>query len=98
MSVKTCSDRPSGLRHGSTRYVQFVGTEISPATEGPIHSAMLVAFIELIKRRTVNASPMSGAGQAEWRLLWPNWTDVVGVDVSEAMLAVARGAHPHISS
>lgn len=32
------------------RYVEFVGTEISSATEGPIDQSLLVAFVELVKR------------------------------------------------
>jgi hypothetical protein len=32
------------------RYVQFVGTEISSATEGPIDPSLLVAFVELVKK------------------------------------------------
>ena len=34
------------------RYVQFVGTEISSATEGPIDQSLLVAFVELSKEAT----------------------------------------------
>jgi ubiquinone/menaquinone biosynthesis C-methylase UbiE len=79
------------------RYVQFVGTEISSATEGPIDQSLLVAFVELIKRQTIDrvADVGCGPGRAA-AFMAERGLDVVGVDVSEAMLAVARNAHPHI--
>ena len=80
------------------RYVQFVGTEISPATEGPIDRALLVAFIELIKRQTVVRVADVGCGPGRVAaFMAERGLDVVGVDVSQAMLAVARTAHPHIT-
>ncbi len=82
----------------SARYVQFVGTEINSATEGPIDRSLLLAFIELIKRQAVIrvADVGCGPGRAA-ALMAEHGLDVVGVDVSQAMLAVARAAHPHIS-
>jgi ubiquinone/menaquinone biosynthesis C-methylase UbiE len=82
----------------STRYVQFVGTEISSATEGPIDRSLFLAFIELVKRQTVVrvADVGCGPGRAA-AFMAERGLDVVGVDVSQAMLAVARTAHPHIS-
>jgi SAM-dependent methyltransferase len=79
-------------------YVQFVGTEISSATEGPIDRSLLLAFVELIKRQTVVrvADVGCGPGRAA-AFMAERGLDVVGVDVSQAMLAVARNAHPHIS-
>lgn len=79
------------------RYVQFVGTEISSATEGPIDQSLLVAFIELVKRQTIDrvADVGCGPGRAA-AFIAERGLDVVGVDVSETMLAVARSAHPHI--
>jgi len=78
-------------------YVQFVGTEINSATEGPIDRSLLVAFIELIKRRTVGRVADVGCGPGRVAaFMAEHGLDVVGVDVSEAMLAVARTAHPHI--
>jgi len=81
----------------SARYVQFVGTEISSATEGPIDRSLLLAFIELIKRQTnVRVADVGcGPGRAA-AFMAERGLDVVGVDVSQAMLAVARTAHPHI--
>jgi len=79
------------------RYVQFVGTEISSATEGPIDRSLLVAFIELIKRQSVDLVADVGCGPGRVAaLMAERGLDVVGVDVSQAMLAVARTAHPHI--
>jgi ubiquinone/menaquinone biosynthesis C-methylase UbiE len=79
------------------RYVQFVGTEISPATEGPIDRSLLVAFIEMIKRQTVVRVADVGCGPGRVAaFMAERGLDVVGVDVSQAMLAVARTAHPHI--
>ena len=37
------------------RYVGFVGTELSSATEGPIDRSLLTAFVELVKRQDVHA-------------------------------------------
>ena len=79
------------------RYVEFVGTEISSATEGPIDRALLVAFIELIKRRNVVRVADVGCGPGRVAaFMAQHGLEVVGVDVSQAMLAVARTAHPYI--
>jgi len=79
------------------KYVQFVGTEISSATEGPIDQSLLAAFVELVKRQTIDrvADVGCGPGRAA-AFMAERGLNVVGVDVSEAMLAVARNAHPHI--
>jgi SAM-dependent methyltransferase len=79
------------------RYAQFVGTEISSQTEGPIDRSLLIAFIELIKRRTVGRVADVGCGPGRVAAFMAGrGLDVVGVDVSQGMLAVARTAHPHI--
>jgi ubiquinone/menaquinone biosynthesis C-methylase UbiE len=81
----------------AARYVQFVGTEISSATEGPIDRSLLVTFVELIKRQTVIRIADVGCGPGRVAaFMAERGLDVVGVDVSKAMLAVARTAHPHI--
>jgi len=81
----------------ASSYVQFVGTEISPATEGPIDQAVLAAFVELIKERTVGRVADVGCGPGRVAaFLAEHGLDVIGVDVSQAMLAVASTAHPHI--
>jgi len=79
------------------RYVQFVGTEISSATEGPMDQSLLVAFVELVKRQTIDRVADIGCGPGRVAaFMAERGLDVVGVDVSQAMLAVARTAHPHV--
>jgi len=79
------------------RYVQFVGTEIGPATEGPIERSLLDVFIELVKRqRGVGVADVGcGPGRVA-AFMAERGLSVVGVDISQAMLAVARNAHRHI--
>jgi ubiquinone/menaquinone biosynthesis C-methylase UbiE len=77
--------------------VQFVGTDISPASEGPIDQSLLVAFIELVKRQTIDRVVDVGCGPGRAAaFMAARGLDVVGVDISQAMLSVARNAHPHI--
>jgi ubiquinone/menaquinone biosynthesis C-methylase UbiE len=79
------------------RYVQFVGTEISSKTEVPIDQSLLVAFVELVKRQATDRAADVGCGPGRAAsFMATRGLDVVGVDVSEAMLAVAKSAHPHI--
>ncbi len=78
------------------RYARLVGTDLSAAFEGPVDRAFLAAFVELVG---VTAGPVADVGCGPGRVgafLAGHGLDVVGVDVSEAMLAVARGAHPGI--
>jgi len=78
-------------------YVRFVGTEISAATEGPIDQSLLVAFVELVKRRSIERVADIGCGPGRAAaFMAARGLDVVGVDISQAMLSVARSAHPHI--
>jgi ubiquinone/menaquinone biosynthesis C-methylase UbiE len=79
------------------RYVEFVGTEISSATEAPVDQALLTAFVDLVKAGTARrvADVGCGPGRAA-SFLAKHDLDVVGLDVSPAMLDVARIAHPHI--
>ena len=78
-------------------YVHFAGTDINPATEHPIDRSLLGAFIELVKRQTVRrvADVGCGPGRAA-ALMADHGLNVLGVDVSPAMLAIASAAHPHI--
>jgi ubiquinone/menaquinone biosynthesis C-methylase UbiE len=81
----------------AARYVQFVGTQISSTTEGPIDRSILVAFVELIKRQSVVRVADVGCGPGRVAaFMAERGLDVVGVDVSEAMLEVARTAHSNI--
>ena len=78
------------------RYARLVGTDLSAAFEGPVDRALLAAFVELVG---VAAGPVADVGCGPGRvgaMLAAHGLDVVGVDVSEAMLAVARRAHPGI--
>jgi SAM-dependent methyltransferase len=78
-------------------YVQFVGTEISSATELPVDRSLLVAFIELVKRHTITRVADVGCGPGRAAAFMANHgLDVVGIDVSQAMVASASAAHPHI--
>ena len=79
-------------------YVQFVGTDISSATERPTDLSLLVDFIELIKRQAISRVADVGCGPGRVAaFLADHGLDVIGVDVSRAMLAIARRAHPHIA-
>jgi len=85
------------------RYVEFIGTEISSATETPIDQSLLTAFAELVTEfseaidggRALVADIGCGPGRAA-ALLARRGINVVGIDVSEAMLTRARSAHPNI--
>jgi ubiquinone/menaquinone biosynthesis C-methylase UbiE len=77
-------------------YAQLVGTELSVAFEGPVDRAMLAAFAEFVG---MTARPVADIGCGPGRVaafLAARGLDVVGVDVSHAMLAVAREVHPEI--
>jgi ubiquinone/menaquinone biosynthesis C-methylase UbiE len=79
-------------------YIEFVGTEISSATESPVDQSLLVAFVELIKRGHVLRVADLGCGSGRVAAFMASYgLDAIGVDVSQRMLAVARAAHPHIS-
>jgi ubiquinone/menaquinone biosynthesis C-methylase UbiE len=78
-------------------YVEFVGTEISAATEGPIDRALLLAFVELIAagRGAKVADVGCGPGRVA-AFLAAHGVAVIGIDPSQAMLVEARRAHPEI--
>jgi ubiquinone/menaquinone biosynthesis C-methylase UbiE len=81
----------------ASTYVQFVGTEISSATECPTDRSLLVAFIELIKRQAICRVADIGCGPGRVAAFMADHDlDVVGVDVSRAMLAIASTVHPNI--
>lgn len=81
----------------ASRYVAFVGTRISAATEAPIDRSLLVAFSELIRGGPTGVVADIGCGPGRVAaLLAGHDLEVVGVDVSPAMLEVARIAHPGI--
>jgi SAM-dependent methyltransferase len=77
-------------------YAQRVGTELCAAFEGPVDRALLTAFVEFVG---ATAGPVADVGCGPGRaaaFLAAHGLDVVGVDVSQAMLTVAREAHPDI--
>lgn len=77
-------------------YAALVGTELSAAYEGPVDRAFLAAFVEFV---AVTAGPVADVGCGSGRVaafLAAQGVDVVGVDLSHAMLTVARDAHPDI--
>jgi SAM-dependent methyltransferase len=79
------------------RDVGLVGTEISAATEGPVDRSLLMAFVELVA--TSRGARVADIGCGPGRVaayLAANGLDVIGIDVSPAMLAEARRAHPNI--
>jgi SAM-dependent methyltransferase len=81
----------------SERYVQFVGTEISAATECAMDQSLLVAFTGLVTQGTVQRVADLGCGPGRVAaFMAARGLDVFGVDVSRAMITIARGAHPHI--
>ena len=76
-------------------YVELVGTEISAAMEAPLDRGLLRAFGELAS----TTQPVGDIGCGPGRVaafLAAEGIDVIGVDVSAAMVAAARAAHPHI--
>lgn len=77
-------------------YARVVGTEVAATVEGPIDRAFLAAFVELVG---ITGGLVADVGCGPGRVaahLASHGLDVVGVDVSSVMLAVARGAHSDI--
>ena len=78
-------------------YVQFVGTEISAATEAPVDRSLLGAFVDLVKAGSSTRVADVGCGPGRVAaFLVTHHLEVVGLDPSPAMLASARIAHPDI--
>ena len=78
-------------------YAQLVGTELTADIEGPVDRAFLGAFVEFVSGATAGLVADVGCGPGRVAaFLAARGLDVVGVDVSPAMLAVARDAHPGI--
>jgi len=78
-------------------YVKFVGVEISPATEGPVDRSLLTAIIELVASAPPGRVADVGCGPGRVAALFASHGfEVIGIDVSAALLDVARRAHPTI--
>ena len=78
-------------------YAEFVGTELTSATEGAVDGALLAAFVELVAAHRAKrvADVGCGPGRVAAFLASRN-VEVVGIGVSQVMRAVARNAHPGI--
>lgn len=79
-------------------YAEWVGTDLSDAIEAPLDRALLEAFVGSLANATVG--PVADVGCGPGRVaafLAGHGLDVLGVDVSPAMLVVARRAHPGIT-
>lgn len=80
------------------QYARRVGTEVSSVVETSFDRAALGTFVDRCTADGV-ALPVADVGCGPGRvaaLLAAHGLDVVGVDVSTTMLAVARAAHPHV--
>jgi len=79
------------------QYVEWVGTEIAAATEGPFDQAVLAAFAEMVRDHPARVVVDVGCGPGRAAsFLAARGVDVVGVDVSMGMLLAASAAHPTI--
>ena len=75
-----------------------MGTELSAATEGAIDRSLLSAFVELVAVRPGVQVADVGCGPGRVAaFLARHGLGVVGVDVSTALLELARLAHPGIA-
>ena len=78
-------------------YVQAIGTVISAAVEAPLDRALLEAFVEHVTQAPEGRVADVGCGPGRVAALLADCgLEVMGVDVSPAMLAIARNAHPGI--
>ncbi|MDQ3641416.1 MAG: class I SAM-dependent methyltransferase, partial [Actinomycetota bacterium] len=78
-------------------YRELVGTEVTPAIEGPVDRALLAAFVECVTGAAAATVADVGCGPGRVAaFLAAHGLDVLGVDVSQAMLDVARDEHPGI--
>jgi SAM-dependent methyltransferase len=76
-------------------YARLVGTEVTEVSEAPQDRAVLAAFAEHV--RTSGSGPVADVGCGPGRAtahLASLGLDVFGVDLSPAMVDVARRAHP----
>ncbi len=76
-------------------YAVRIGTEISAEVEAPLDRAVLAAFVELVG----DGSPVADLGCGPGRVaafVAERGLEVIGVDVSTAMLDIARASHPAI--
>ena len=78
-------------------YTTWVGTEISAATEASLDRALLGVFVDSVAHTTPGPVADLGCGPGRVAIfLADHDLDVLGIDLSPAMLVVARRAHPDI--
>lgn len=81
----------------ASRYVEFVGTEIGPATEAALDESLLMAFIELVQAGPPGVVADLGCGPGRVAaFLAQHACEVFGLDVSQGMVTAAQHAHPGI--
>ncbi len=79
-------------------YVEFVGVEISTATETTFDQSWLAKFAELVLANPGGRVADVGCGPGRVAsFLAARGLDVIGFDVSKAMVAMARKMHPEIA-
>jgi ubiquinone/menaquinone biosynthesis C-methylase UbiE len=79
-------------------YAQWVGTDLSLATEHRIDLALLASFADLVADTSGRRAADIGCGTGRVAaFLVRRGIDVVGVDLSPAMLAIASRTHPGIA-
>jgi ubiquinone/menaquinone biosynthesis C-methylase UbiE len=79
------------------RYIEFVGTEVSAATEAAVDHSLLTTFVNLVAGTSKRVADVGcGPGRVA-AFLAAHGLDVVGLDVSPAMVAAAQLAHPDIN-
>jgi len=76
-------------------YAELIGTEISSAIEGPVDRALLEAFAELVVRSNGLIADIGCETGRVAAFLATRGVNVVGVEPSPGMLALAAAAHPH---
>lgn len=79
----------------AAEYAAHIGTEITAAIEAPLDRGVLLAFAEMVDGGGTVMDVGCGPGRVA-AFLAARGLDVVGVDASSGMLAVARDAHPGI--
>lgn len=91
-------DQPKAFHDASAAvYVDFAGTEVGADTEGPLDRSVLAAFVELVADTPQQTVLDAGCGPGRVAAyVAERGLDSVGMDVSPALLAMARAAHPHV--
>jgi SAM-dependent methyltransferase len=89
-AVRTAYDATADL------YTDVIGVDLGPATEAPLDLAVLRAFVESVPASGRVADLGCGPGRVAAFLRRAGLAGVVGFDLSSAMVAAARAAHPDI--